>query len=47
MSQGDFIVVPIGVTYRPICKGLVKTLLIEKKGTLTKDNTGETHEKWK
>jgi len=45
LSQGDFIIVPKGVLHRPICKSLVKTLLIEKVGTLTKDNTGGTYKK--
>ena len=40
LSQGDFIIVPKGTLHRPVCKELVKLLLIEKKGTLTKDNTG-------
>ena len=44
LQQGDFIIVPRGVPHRPVCTGLVKTLLIEKSGTLTKDNTGGTYQ---
>jgi mannose-6-phosphate isomerase-like protein (cupin superfamily) len=44
LNQGDFIIVPKGVSHRPVCKNLVKALLIEKIGTLTKDNTGGTYE---
>ena len=40
LSEGDFIIVPKGTLHRPICTGLVKCLLIEKEGTLTKENTG-------
>ena len=43
LNKGDFIIVPRGVLHRPICTGLVKTLLIEKTGTLTKENTGGTY----
>jgi len=43
LKEGDFVVVPKGVLHRPICTSLVKILLIEKHGTLTKDNTGGTY----
>jgi len=43
LSEGDFIIVPKGVLHRPVCKGLVKCLLIEAEGTLTKENTGGTY----
>ena len=43
LSEGDVIIVPKGTLHRPICTGLVKCLLIEKEGTLTKDNTGGTY----
>lgn len=43
LFQGDFIIIPKGVLHRPICKSLVKTLLIEKNGTLTKENTGGSY----
>lgn len=43
LNQGDLIIIPGGEFHRPICKGLVKALLIEKVGTLTKDNTGGTY----
>lgn len=43
LEQGDFIIVPKGVLHRPVCRDLVKALLIEKKGTLTKENTGGTY----
>jgi mannose-6-phosphate isomerase-like protein (cupin superfamily) len=45
LAEGDLIIVPKGVLHRPVCKGLVKCLLIEIEGTLTKDNTGGTYGK--
>jgi mannose-6-phosphate isomerase-like protein (cupin superfamily) len=42
LSEGDFVIIPKGTLHRPICKGLVKCLLIEKCGTLTIENTGGT-----
>jgi len=44
LNQGDFVIVPKGVMHRPVCKELVKALLIEKTGTLTKSNTGGTYQ---
>jgi len=44
MCKGDLIIIPKGVRHRPVCKGLVKCLLIEKEGTLTDQNTGGTYE---
>jgi mannose-6-phosphate isomerase-like protein (cupin superfamily) len=44
LLEGDFIIIPRGVEHRPIVKSLVKVLLIEKEGTLTKENTGGTYE---
>ncbi|MCL2480544.1 MAG: cupin domain-containing protein [Spirochaetaceae bacterium] len=43
LSEGDFIIVPKGTLHRPICKKLVKCLLVEMEGTLTKENTGGTY----
>ena len=43
LCEGDFIIVPKGTRHRPICKKLVKCLLIEIEGTLTKENTGGTY----
>ena len=43
LFEGDFIIIPKGTKHRPICKGLVKCLLIEVEGTLNKDNTGGTY----
>lgn len=40
LDEGDFIIVPKGVSHRPVCRSLVKVLLIEKAGTLTAQNTG-------
>ena len=45
MQQGDMIIVPKGTRHRPICKSLVKCLLIETEGTLTEGNTGGTYTK--
>jgi len=43
LGAGDLIIVPKGVAHRPICRSLVKCLLIELEGTLTKENTGGTY----
>jgi len=43
LCEGDFIIVPKGTLHRPVCKDLVKCLLIEMEGTLAKDNTGGTY----
>ena len=43
LEQGDLIIVPKGVRHRPVCKALVKCLLIELDGTLNKENTGGTY----
>lgn len=40
LEAGEFIIVPAGVRHRPVCHGPVTCLLIEKDGTLTKENTG-------
>ena len=45
LCEGDFIIVPKGILHRPICEKLVKCLLIETEGTLTKENTGGTYGK--
>jgi mannose-6-phosphate isomerase-like protein (cupin superfamily) len=44
MKQGDMIIIPKGIRHRPICKSLVKCLLIELDGTLNKENTGGTYQ---
>ncbi len=44
LEAGDFIIVPKGVKHRPVCKTKVKSLLIEKKGNLTRENTGGSYE---
>lgn len=43
LCEGDFIIIPKGTKHRPVCKSLVKCLLIEVEGTLDKRNTGETY----
>ena len=40
LSEDDLIKIPKGIRHRPVCKTLVKCLLIEIDGTLTDDNTG-------
>jgi len=45
MEQGDLIIIPKGIRHRPICKSLVKCLLIELDGTLNNENTGRTNKK--
>lgn len=43
LTEGDFIIIPKGTKHRPVCKSLVKCLLIEAEGTLNKENTGGTY----
>ena len=43
ITEGDLIIVPKGTAHRPICKSLVKCLLIELDGTLNRGNTGGTY----
>lgn len=43
LSDGDFIIIPKGTKHRPVCKPLVKCLLVEVEGTLNKENTGGTY----
>jgi mannose-6-phosphate isomerase-like protein (cupin superfamily) len=46
LREGDFVIIPKGISHRPICKGLVKCLLIEKEGTLKNENTGGTYSEY-
>lgn len=43
LYEGDFIIIPKGTKHRPVCKSLVKCLLIEVEGTLNKNNTGGSY----
>ncbi len=43
INEGEFIIIPKGTRHRPVCKKLVKCLLIEMEGTLDKSNTGGTY----
>lgn len=43
LNEGDFIIIPKGTRHRPVCKSLVKCLLIEVEGTLNKSNTGGSY----
>ena len=45
LEQGDLIIVPKGIRHRPVCKELVKCLLIELDGTLDESNTGGEYKK--
>jgi len=45
LNTGDLIVIPKKTRHRPVCTSLVKCLLIEKKGTLTSENTGGTYKR--
>jgi mannose-6-phosphate isomerase-like protein (cupin superfamily) len=45
MKKGDLIIIPKGIKHRPICKSLVKCLLIELDDTLNKENTGGMYQK--
>ncbi len=43
LAEGDLVIIPKGTEHRPVCTTLVRCLLIEKIGTLTRDNTGGTY----
>ncbi len=43
LATGDYIIIPKGTKHRPVCKSLVKCLLIEAEGTLNQSNTGGTY----
>ena len=43
LLEGDMIIIPKGTLHRPVCKELVKCLLIEIDGTLNNENTGGTY----
>ena len=45
LCTGDLIVVPRKTMHRPVCTSLVKCLLIEKRGTLTSENTGGSYKR--
>ena len=45
LSQGELIIIPKGTRHRPVCKSLVKCLLIEIDGTLNNENTGGAYNK--
>lgn len=45
LCEGELIIIPKGKLHRPVCKKLVKCLLIEIDGTLTNENTGGTYSK--
>ena len=45
LCEGDFIIIPKGTKHRPVCKSLVKCLLIEVEGTLNNSNTGGAYAK--
>lgn len=42
LAEGEMCVVPKGVEHRPVCVSEVICLLIEKRGTLTPENTRGT-----
>ena len=44
LVEGDFMIIPKGIRHRPVCKSLVKCLLIETEGTLNKNNTGGAYD---
>ena len=43
LKEGDCIIIPKGVRHRPVCRELVKCLLIELEGTLNQGNIGGTY----
>ena len=44
LAEGNFIIIPKDIRHRPVCKSLVKCLLIETEGTLNNENTGGAFE---
>lgn len=44
LNSGEFIIVPKGVTHRPVVKELTRFLMIELEGTLNKENSGALYE---
>lgn len=44
VKAGEFIIVPKGTRHRPVVKELTKFLMVELKGTLNKENSGELYE---
>jgi len=43
VRTGEFIIVPKGVRHRPAVEELTKFLMIELKGTLNKENSGDLY----
>jgi Mannose-6-phosphate isomerase len=43
LTEGDLIIIPKGLSHRPVCRSLVKCLLIEIEGTLDSSNTGGSY----
>lgn len=44
VDEGELIVVPKGMRYRPVVTALTKFLMIELDGTLNKENSGNLYE---
>lgn len=44
VKQGEFIIVPKGTKHRPVVTQLCKFLMVEREGTLNKQNSGELYE---
>lgn len=44
LQTGDLIIVPKGTPHRPVVTDLTKFLMVELKGTLNKENSGEKYE---
>lgn len=45
LKAGDLIIVPKGTRHRPVCKSLVKILLLDMSGALNNENSGGTYSK--
>ena len=45
MNAGDILIVPKGTKHRPVCKALVKILLIDLSGALNNENSGGSYSK--
>ncbi len=44
VDEGELIIVPKGMSHRPVVKALTKFLMIELDGTLNKENSGDLYE---
>ena len=44
VREGEFVIVPKGVSHRPVVGQLARFLMVELEGTLNKENSGDSYE---